>query len=341
MGILDSVTNAVKNTFSDKTSVVGGLWELAKTGGGRVADTVTGISILSSELGQSKYNFNYLAFPSDLNQNYQGHYVVFNINVPVDRGGEPRGAFAPISNVLSTEYSKVDTLRFGPNPFPNARQAEAFSIPRYTRRIEQSVALFMPQSLMYTHQHDFSEISLTAIAGEVGVGALQGVNSLLGPLGEAANKLLDVFQGTVGTATKVMGYPINPRTEILYQNTRLRQFSFDFLMFPRNEYEAETIENIITAFKFYSSPELDNNKATMGMTFIPPAEFDITFFNKGGENLHLPRINTCVLHRVDVNYSPLGDKYSTFSTGHPIAVMLQLVFVEVEILHKMRVLEGL
>jgi hypothetical protein len=97
------------------------------------------------------------------------------------------------------------------------------------------------------------------------------------------------------------------------------------------------MKKIIDTLRYHSVPELDEN--TGGFTYVPPAEFDFTFYNKGTENRLIPRINTCVVDRIEVDYAPSG-VYSTFSNGHPVLARLSLGVREVEPLHKRRVLQG-
>lgn len=290
-------------------------------------------------LGQSRYNFNYQTFPSDLGQEYNGHYMVININVPANRNGTRRGAFSggDFGTIMPNELSKVDTLRFGRGPqvnsIPNATQRELLAIQRDTRRIEESIALFMPNQMVFSSQNVYEDISLSAIAGSIGVGALNRLaNMIPGPVGQMVG-VISSLSGIVGTAARINGTPINPRVEILFATTPQRQFVFEVLMAPRNEYESESIKKIVRTMRFHAAPEISG---PWGSTFIPPAEFDITFFNKGVENVHIPRINTCVLNRIEVDYSPTG-VYSTFNNGHPVAVRLSMSFTEVEILSKLRI----
>jgi hypothetical protein len=136
--------------------------------------------------------------------------------------------------------------------------------------------------------------------------------------------------------------PINPAVEVIFSTTYLRSFNFTFNFAPRNEQESLALQAIIRTLRFHAAPEINTGGAGgygIGLTWIPPAEFDITFFNKGVENFALPRINTCVLERIDVNYSPF-DRYATFSNGHPVAVNMMLQFREVEVIHKARVVKG-
>jgi hypothetical protein len=331
-----------------------------------VTDTVRDIEDVTG-LGQAKYDFRYRVFPEDLASDYNGHYMVININVPVrgivDATATPRGAYynavGPTgSNFTSTplrnEFSKVDNLRFG-NAEPisgetaGAARRELYSMKRATRRIAESIALHMPTPVIYGSLNQYEEISLTSLAGQVGklgagfVGTAVGAatnRSINGGLaaGAAATRFLDAAGNVVRQGAALAGNPINPRIEVLFATTAQRQFVFEVLMAPRNEKESLTMKRIIETIRFHAAPEVDT-LAGIIPTFIPPAEFDITFYNKGKENTNIPRINTCVLERIDIDYAPQG-VYATFRNGHPVAARLSMAFREVEIIHKRRIVQG-
>lgn len=205
-------------------------------------------------------------------------------------------------------------------------------LERSTRRIAESIALHMPTPLIFNTHNVYEEISLTALGGKaIGVAA-----NILGR-GPAAALTQSALQG-IGTAAKLLQRPINPMLEILFSTTAPRQFTFEVLMAPRSEQESVAIKNIIRAFRYHGAPEIQS--AAFGLTWIPPAEFDITFFNKGIENTHITRINTCVLERIEVDYAPTSGVYATFRNGHPVAVRMSLGFRELEPIHKERVLQG-
>jgi hypothetical protein len=317
------------------------------SGANRIASDTT--------FGQSSYDFNYRTFPSDLANEYHGHYMVININVPTNLAGTARGAFTSAAFITSpgaqTEYSKVDVAKFGNYSIPgapNALKRAEFTLPRFTKRIKESIALHMPSGLIFNTQNKYEDISMTALAGKVGQGAgallAGGVSARFGKGSlDAAQQAASAVYGTAGAVggalsrvSSIAGYPINPRVEVLYSHTDLRTFRFEVLMAPRNEEESIAIKAIIETLRFHAAPELDNK----GFTFIPPAEFDITFYNKGEENLNIPRITTCILNVIETDYSPAGGVYSTFSNGHPVAVRLSLGFTEVEPLHKQRIKLG-
>ena len=327
-------------TFSDETTK---LYESLLKGSLRYKNTVT-----DDSLNQSEYDFSWLAFPNDIGANYNGHYMVININVPTKADNSLRAS--PSSQkffdvVTPVKYSKVDTLRFSTsanftniNNVASGPQGEGLSIPRFTRRIKQSIALFMPNALVYSSQNAYEDISLTSLAGTLGVGIIGELAKILpNRAGAFVTGVLNTAGSVIGQVSRLTQNPINPRVEILYATTPQRTFTFEVLMAPRNANESLTLFNIVKTLRFHSAPEISDQFA--GLTFIPPAEFDITFFNKGVENTNIPRINTCVLERIDVDYAPAGP-YSTFNNGHPVAVRLSMGFREVEIVHKNRILQG-
>lgn len=325
--------------------------------GSRLTDlTLTKYKIPDSTLNQNEYDFSYKVFPSDLTENYNGHYMVININVPVTStalgyGGNPRGAFTATQymNVID-KRSKVDTLRFGDYALeganPDALKTASFSLPRYTKRIKESIALYMPAGLVFNTQNKYEEISLTALGAKYAATALSTVAAgAAGAFGSSLTRSIVRNSASIGSSrgsdlgkiASVAGYPINPRIEVLYSSTDLRQFRFEVLMAPRNEKESIAIDAIVRTLRFHAAPEIDPN--TKGFSFIPPAEFDLTFYNRGEENTKIPRINTCVLSLIEVDYAPAGP-YSTFANGYPVATRMTLGFTEVEPLHKMRVAQG-
>ena len=327
--------------------------------------TQTNPSSQPIDLGQSKYDFSYLVFPNDLGREDNAHYMIININVPIrNTSVEAAGRYTKIQGFgefLANDLSKVDRLRFPGNLNPGwgagvgggqDGNRSAFAIPRRTRRISKSIALHMPTPLVFNTHNMYEEISLSALAGKIGsmaVGALFGVASpwlkgVTDALTAAANarKLADGAGNIIGGVAKLAQSPINPAVEILFANTLVRQFTIEVLMAPRNEQESRSMHTIIKTLRFHGAPELSDREVPLigsGLFWIPPAEFDITFFHKGVENMNILRINTCVLERIEVDYAPTG-LYSTFKNGHPVAARLSMGFRELEPIHKLRVLQG-
>ena len=335
------MANVVTGIAGIATGTVTTVATVGAAGARVLYDTLAGANVADTQLAQTEYDFRSLVFPSDLNNEYHGKYVVININVPVTSGGEARSNFKGAiyrSSILNNEFSKVDVLRFGSGITTPGLSKAQFELKRYTRRIKESIALAMPQGLVHEHQNVFEELSLTALGGKLAVATATAAGGLISSkLGNALGNVLNATGQAVGKIAGIAGYPINPRVQVIFSTTRLRQYRFDFLMAPRNQKEAQNIEEIVKTIRFHSVPELDPK--TNGWTFIPPAEFDVTFFDRGKENTHMIRVNTCVCNAVMVDYNPTG-VYSQFHDGHPVAVRLSLALSEVEPLHKTRVLQG-
>lgn len=206
-------------------------------------------------------------------------------------GGIPTGA---IGQVIDNVARRAGLQAANESVTPNQSQYAA--------------VLFIPGGLsgsgIVTHEvHEYADIKLTNLMRDkLGVGA--------GPLAGAT------------------GYTINPGVQVLYTNTALRSFQFQFAMAPQSFDESRSMKSIIQNLRYWAAPR------AVGVLFQTPAEFQIRFFNKGQPNPHIPQIRRCVLNRIDVDYAPFGGEWSTFSNGHPVATLLSLNFQEMEIIHK-------
>jgi len=326
---------------------------------------------------EKKYDFNYRVFPSDLGSDINSHYMIININVQVNDKFEARtkiplpNEFGPANYNLTDEASRVDQLRgitgaglFSvgnntlqgniPTSFSEVVDAgvslfsdTTINLPRRTRKIKEAIALYMPLPTVYTHTNTYQDVSLTAFGFEAlklggsffGKSIASGLTQTLQAAvnNNIANRVLDAAGNLLRKGSAAAGVPINPKIEVLFSHTAQRAFRMEILMAPRNEQESITVKNIIDTMRFHAAPELDS----LGPIpiFVPPAEFDIKFYHKGKENTKIPRINTCALEQIEVDYAPTG-VYSTFANGHPVAIRLSLAFRELEILHKQRVTQG-
>lgn len=331
--LMASVTESV-------TSIIQGGGEIFTPGAVLPKDTTS---------GQGKYNFNSRVFPSDLGNGFQGHFVVLNINVQTGSvmGDVNKSNFN--FNVLDSELSKTDAYRYNIDNTWTSRDEKGNITPlglvsgglgtraRFTRRIEESIALYMPNSeLTFSDSHDFENISLTKFAGNIASG------KFLGTFGAIVGGIIDSAGKTIGNVAQVAGSPINPKVEVLFANTFQREFAFDFLFSPSNKKEADDLENIIRTIRFHAAPEY---KPNLNQFFwLPPSEFDLTFYyvDPAGnivENTKIPRINTCVLKQIDISYAPSG-AYSTFADGNPVQIRMLLRFIETEVNSKLRIAQG-
>ena len=227
---------------------------------------------------------------------------------------------------------------------------------RTTKRTTDSIALYMPNTLNFTHNQGYSDISLggemlstlgaigkTLLGGEIDPRqrgrnlspfVLQKMTQVAGALTNSPNSAAAIFAGATGLSQ-------NPQLELIYTSPSFRSFRFSFMFYPRSEQEAEEIQKMIARLKFHQAPEIKNG--TGGYFLVPPSEFDIEFYYNGQINRNIPSISTCVLESIDMDYAPNG--FHTFETpgdnsprvggtGMPTAIRMDLSFKETEIMTK-------
>lgn len=124
----------------------------------------------------------------------------------------------------------------------------------------------------------------------------------------------------------------NPKKEVMFDSFGFRKFSFNYMFAPRNETESNTVKNIIETLRYYSLPEISKGK----LFYLFPAEFEISFMLGQKDNPHIPRVTTSVLQSVNVNYTP-NSVWSTLPNGAPLALSVNLEFLELELVDRSRV----
>ena len=236
-----------------------------------------------------------------------------------------------------------------------------------------SIALYMPDTLNFTYNQNYDSASMSSEFGNLGLlvqgaaAGLDGVSSFinsgkqmsiqnLAPLvsslspfaAKGATELLKStgFGGGAGTfaaLTNLTGGVLseNPQLELIYSSPALRDFRYSFMFYPRDEKEATQVLDIIDKFKFHQAPEILGG--TSGRFLVPPSEFDIEFHYNGKPNPNIPRVSTCVLQSIDIDYAPngfaayesaTGTQATRGSTGMPVGIRMDLAFKEIDIITK-------
>ena len=291
----------------------------------------------SQQLRQNPLSFNTVQYPLDLGSNELGHYILFESGFV---GYSPQtSGFLETSN----KTGSGDTIKIS-SKLPN-------------RSITTSgIALYMPQSVKtsYTQNYDNDtetglvgdiEAAGVAIGGAEGTGAkveaaLQGV---LGATARNAKQILGEFVSLAGAgdpvrfAAKRAGVAVNPRNEAFYNSPIQRTFSFDFDFWPRNEAEARAVQDIITIFKYNSSPGF--KEGLNGSVFTTPNYWKISYMFNDGINNNLNKIGACYCTDVIVDYTPDG-QFTTFGDGSPVHTKLTVSMLEDKILSKQDIEAG-
>jgi hypothetical protein len=330
----------------------------------------------------SGYQSNTLKYPIDLGSYDKGHYMVIHINEQIKTSYiGPASADVPsiFTNRQNLNKSIGGTGIGGLNSFSSSADAitqKATQIlgsaqgvisgssyrpmldVRTIRRTTDTIALYMPDTLNFTHNQGYSDVKmgggLFGAAGSV-LEAAKGSTSpqdFLDKIGNNASpfllKGLASFAGELGNAAfaGAFGFVTNPALEVLYSSPALRSFRFDFMFYPRSHKEGVEVQNILNRLRFHQAPELlgsQNVGGVGGFFMVPPSEFDIKFYYNGSENPNIPKISTCALETLDIDYAPNG--FSTYEvpseqtatkggTGMPVGIRLSLQFKELEMLTK-------
>ena len=181
---------------------------------------------------------------------------------------------------------------------------------------QATVTLFIPggtnSPMIWETNHEYQEAKLSKII----VGAASSIPIVGTAIAAAAG------------AAPMAGQAINPKVEVLYRDTNLRKFQFNFFMAPSSPSESRTLKEIVKTLRKFSSPTLEGGRSdpdrgyigsaggqanylSTGGLFKSPSEFRIRFYYKDEngvwrDNTNIPRIGRCVMEHSDLNYAQQG-----------------------------------
>lgn len=211
------------------------------------------------------------------------------------------------------------------------------------------VALYMPDTLQFDFKQNYDELSLTSgIGGLAGVAVAEQIEAggntekMKDAVKAALGRIGQSIAGDIGRAGAFLstGVVINPMLEVIYNSPSFRSFDYVFKFYPRTEREAVEVQKIINLLQFHQAPEIKTDGSQT--LLIPPSEFDIKFYYAGKENDNIPKIGTCVLRTIQINYAPNGwaayevpgQNATIGGTGMPVAIEMVLSFQEITYLTK-------
>ena len=334
-------------------------------------------------LNNDPLRFGTYQFPKDVFENDQlGHYMVFYVNeqkrTKYDYGGnsfvpqydfdEPTGLEVEGRrlDVKNNKTKGISSGRGEPDLSTSDRNRRAKvgidSRTQTTKRISDSIALYLPPSIKDTTTAEYENMSTGLVGMFAGKGfdffqdfvnkdfdaaAAEGTGAAVDFMKEVAKRsgaaFIDALAGSdssLALLNRGLGRADNPFMEVLFTTMGVREFSYNFNFAPRNSDETAEIQQIIQLFRFHMAPEMQQANSRY---LTLPSEFDIHYMFKGKdghgrENDYFNRITTCVLTSVDVNYTPNGVR--SFEDGSPTAIAMSLSFRETEILTKEKINEG-
>ena len=294
----------------------------------------------SQKLIENPLSFNPVQYPLDLGSNGLGHYMLFESGFV---GYSPQ-----TSGLISTAgRQKRDTV------------TSKLSDKSITTA---AIAIYMPNTIKSSYSQSY-EGDTAGIAGDIE--AIKGSIDRIGASGPpgtsmSSEQIKAALAGATGMAIrqgkkmvgelvsmagagdpvrflqKRSGNALNPRNEQFYDSPEFRSFSYTFDFWPRNMKEAKAVADIITIFKYNSSP---GKKGDAGAIFELPNYFRISYMNKGEVNTNLNLISACYCQSVDVDYAPDGEP-RFFEDGQPVHTRLSVGFIEDRILTKDDIIQG-
>ena len=394
MAVLTGITGAVRANIAGvaQRSVKNIASEVKSIAGLDNIGSNSQLGQLSNLMGGSSSNI--LSYPLNVDSDpQQGHYVLFHINTRTNgklltpkSGKDMSEAVTKISKEAGIDTQKflkqsidvisgVDSFsQIQSQSIAGAKQKKPESakgnlnrsivlskLP--TKRLEKSIALYMPPNVQVDYQVKYGdqEVGALAMSGAAAIDAITSeggtrskvsgvVEALLGAgMKEGIQAMATKSLETVAPGAKTLinlsrGSVVTPRMEMMFEGVGRRSFSYTFIFIPKSEQEALVVEDIIQHFKFYAMPKYSNPTTKREMDI--PGTFDIEYMYKGNRNNFLNRVHTCFLQQVQVQYG--ADRYTAYeeTTGNrgrgnpPQKSQITLNFTELETLSQDHIKEG-
>lgn len=117
----------------------------------------------------------------------------------------------------------------------------------------------------------------------------------------------------------------NPHEEQIFESVKFREFTYNWNFSPKNESEASNVLSIIKLLRFHAAPEY--NSANQ-FTYIYPSQFELRFFVGSEENRSIPKIATCVISDIVVNYTP-HEVFAILADGGIPFIKMSVSFSEI------------
>ena len=356
---------------------------LIKNVAGNIKDMIGGArdnSPGAAMQNKSKFHTKNLQYPLNVEGDpMQGHYILFGINQfngetkaktsrsksmdKIEKGiakelgidkppvGGGRGSIVRTglaSQGIATSNGIIPLKDTGSSTpeVSNARGGNLYAQSKSMRRLDTSIALYMPASVSTSYSMNYADTEIGVFSEAISQtaalltrGFKQGFASVdneakqLLETGEkavkrGALKMLDaVAPGIRARAQIESGKILSNRMELSFQGINRREFSFTFIFMPKSEQEAKVVQQIVHLFKFHAHGDFGTNamevmddysytgneKADQGMGYemTIPDTFDIQYMYQGNQNTFLNKISTCFCSGVQVQYG--GDRYVAYN----------------------------
>ena len=274
------------------------------------------------------------SFPSDLSADYcfQMAMVEFEYNSQGQGGGGGGAGGIPPG--------------IGPAPTPRAK----------SEKVGRNYFLPVPSSMKDSQGLDYSTVELGAVVGKLAgevdkiageMGAAQGAEEVGKVLGRSvgagakaisnANKAdaAAIIQSALGTGAfprlagiggAVLGQVPNPHVTSFFKGVKLKNYTFDWQLWPQSAEETLTIEKMINSLKSDVLPR--RGDGNLGLSLKYPKEAHCRIHTLNGNQSHI-NFKPAFVTDVSVDYTPQGPAF--LENGHPAGIGLSISLQETSI----------
>lgn len=262
-----------------------------------------------------------------------------------------------IENKESLQKATTDMLAY---PLDIGSQGESkytiFNIYQYNKsqvnKVELklplgSIILPIPPELNNTDSLNYEEFSAPLIQAGFAYGSAEDLGSAFSALGGSAAIVGASFlskvpggENAVNQVAAIGGASVNPRNTNIFKNPTAREHRYTFKMIAKSEQESIAIRKIVNKFRYHAYPAVSSSTEII---YLSPDLFEISFkvgnassFDKDSYLFHpLPSALVALSVSYNGNSSPIFFRNS----NAPIEVTIQLVFREMELDNKTKLLK--
>ena len=226
---------------------------------------------------------------------------------------------------------------------------------RPTTRLDTHISLYMPPTVQVSYNTNYVDTEIGAAANiaaqafqdyQQGNATQDVINKSLKKLGPEMSEgmvrmalgAVDMIPGIQGAQEVIdaqRGFIVAPQMELAFKGIAKRQFQYSFVMMPKSEEEAESVQNIVQAFKVNMLPTITSGDVRRQTI---PNTFEISYMYDGNRNQNLHRISTSLLESMNVSYG--GDRYKAYEGGRPVVTNMTLNFKELDLISRSQAEQG-
>jgi len=215
--------------------------------------------------------------------------------------------FLPVPDNLVERYgTTISEVSLGA-----AGAIAAQEIGRFKQGGVENIESSLNQSLNYLYESgkDFGVKNLMTL------GALQ-VAKGIGAMGDLGDKIQNIAEAGLGAV-------VNPNVAALFKGVKLREHSFKWKFYPRNQEESTQVRLIVGKLRKSMLPQVSQG---IGAIFSYPKVFSLNIL-PDENNPYLYKFKKCFLESMEVNYSPSGPAFH--KNNAPAEISLTLQFQEI------------